>query len=266
MHPELAELLRVLDLEQIEVTLFRAHHPRGSQGRLYGGQIMAQALMAAGRTVDPARAVHSLHGYFLRPGDSSLPVLMSVDRIRDGQSFATRRVVAIQRGHAIFEMSASFQIRESGLEHQFDAPASRPPTRVPDVLMNDAFVSFLNDFRVRKEGMPLPPRQSVWFRSNGALPDDPLLHACLLTYQSDSDLLSTSRLPHRGRFDRAHLQRASLDHAMWFHHPARVDAWILYDLDSPSAAGSRGYNRGLLYDEHGRLVASAMQECLMRLR
>ena len=266
MHPELAELLRVLNLEQIEVTLFRAHHPRGTPGRLYGGQIMAQALMAAGRTVDPSRAVHSLHGYFLRPGDSSLPVLMSVDRIRDGQSFATRRVVAIQRGRAIFEMSASFQVHERGLEHQIDAPPLEPPDRVPDVLLHEAFISFLNDFKSRKEGVPLPPRQSVWFKANGALPDDPLLHACLLTFQSDSDLLSTSRLPHRGNYDRAHLQRASLDHAMWFHHPARVDEWILYDLDSPSAAGSRGYNRGSLFDVNGRLVASAMQECLMRLR
>ena len=266
MHPELADLLRVLDLEQIEVTLFRAHHPRGTQGRLYGGQIMAQALMAAGRTVEPARAVHSLHGYFLRPGDSALPVLMSVDRIRDGRSFTTRRVVAIQRGRAIFEMSASFQVPETGLEHQVPAPTLAPPARVPDVLMNEAFVSFMNDFKSRQDGVPLPPRQSVWFKSNGKLPDDPLLHACLLTFQSDSDLLSTSRLPHRGRYDRAHLQRASLDHAMWFHHPARVDEWILYALDSPSAAASRGYNRGLLFDASGRLVASAMQECLMRLR
>jgi acyl-CoA thioesterase-2 len=266
MHHDLAELLRALDLERIEATLFRAHHPKGAHGRLYGGQIMAQALMAAGRTVEADRFVHSLHGYFLRPGDPKIPVLLSVDRIRDGHSFATRRVVAVQRGRAIFEMSASFQIHEDGLTHQFSAPAVLPPARVPDALLDDAFISFMNDFKARREGVPLPPRQSVWFKANGALPDEPLLHACLLTYQSDSDLLSTSRLPHRGRFTRDRLQRASLDHAMWFHHPARIDDWILYDLDSPSAAGSRGYNRGMLYDVGGRLVASAMQECLMRLR
>jgi len=266
MHAELAELLRILDLEAIETTLFRGHHPAGARGRLYGGQIMAQALMAAGRTVEADRYVHSLHGYFLRPGDSRIPVLLSVDRIRDGASFTTRRVVAVQKGHAIFEMSASFQVRESGLEHQAPAPARQPPLRIPPGLMDDAFISFMNDFKERREGVPLPPHQSVWFKANGELPVDPLLHACLLTYQSDSDLLSTSRLPHRGQFQRDRLQRASLDHAMWFHHPARVDDWILYELDSPSAAAARGYNRGSLYDVGGRLVASAMQECLMRVR
>jgi acyl-CoA thioesterase-2 len=137
---------------------------------------------------------------------------------------------------------------------------------VPPVLLDDAFISFLNDFKDYRDGVPRPPLQSVWFKANGALPDDPLLHACLLTYQSDNDLLSTSRLPHRGSYTRERLQRASLDHAMWFHRPARADAWILYDLDSPTAAGARGYNRGTLFDESGRLVASAMQECLMRLR
>jgi acyl-CoA thioesterase-2 len=266
MHRELGELLRILDLEPIEVTMFRAHHPAGARGRLYGGQIMAQSLMAAGRTVEPERFVHSLHGYFLRPGDPEVPVLLSVDRIRDGASFTTRRVIAVQRGHAIFEMSASFQVRESGPEHQIDGPKLAPPERIPPVLLDDAFLSFMNDYKALADGVPLPPRQSVWFKANGALPDDPLLHACLLTYQSDSDLLSTSRLPHRGRYTRERLQRASLDHAMWFHHSARVDEWILYDLDSPSAAAARGYNRGSLYDATGRLVASAMQECLMRLR
>jgi acyl-CoA thioesterase-2 len=266
MHPELAELLRILDLDTIEMNLFRAHHPAGARGRLYGGQIMAQCLMAAGRTVDADRHVHPLHGYFLRPGDPAVPVLLTVDRIRDGQSFTTRRVVAVQRGRAIFEMSASFQLHEPGLDHQFDAPTRRPPERIPPVLLNEAFISFLNDFKEFREGVPRPPFQSVWFKANGTLPDDPLLHACLLTYQSDSDLLSTSRLPHRGNYTRERLQRASLDHAMWFHRPARADQWILYDLDSPSAAHARGYNRGTLYDADGRLVASAMQECLLRKR
>jgi acyl-CoA thioesterase-2 len=266
MHPHLHDLLQALALEPIEQNLFRGHHPPGSEGRLFGGQIMAQALIAAGRTVPQERAVHSLHGYFLRPGRTELPVLFTVDRIRDGTSFTTRRVVAVQHGKAIFEMSASFQVIESGLEHQFDMPPLVPPTRVPDVLKQRAFIAVMNDWHTRREERPQPPHQSVWFKANGALPDDPLVHEALLVYQSDHDLLSTSRLPHRGTFTRARLQRASLDHAMWFHHRGRVDDWLLYDLDSPSAAGCRGYNRGAVYAADGRLIASAMQESLMRLR
>ncbi len=266
MHPHLHDLIQALALEPIEKNMFRGHHPPGSHGRLFGGQIMAQALMAAGRTVDQERIVHSLHGYFLRAGSTDMPVLFSVDRIRDGTSFTTRRVMAIQQGQAIFEMSASFQIGEAGLEHQSPMPAVKPPARVPEVLMQRAFIAFMNDWHTRREEGPQPPRQSLWFKTNGTVPDEPRLHEALLVYQSDHDLLSTSRMPHRGQFTRANLQRASLDHAMWFHHRARVDDWLLYDLDSPSAAACRGYNRGSIFTQDGRLIASTMQEALMRVR
>ena len=266
MDPTLPELLAILDLEPIELNAFRGHHADGASGRVFGGQIMAQALMAAGRTVDEERRVHSLHGYFLRPGDSRVPVLFTVDRIRDGRSFSTRRVVAIQHGEAIFEASASFQRRETGFEHQATVPTLTPPERIPAALFGGAFVSFMENFRqMMQNDTPRPPYKRVWFRADGALPDDPLLHACLITYQSDSDLLSTARLPHRP-LDRSRLQRASLDHALWFHHPARADQWLLYDMDSPSAAHGRGYSRGELYRTDGLLVASAMQESLMRMR
>jgi acyl-CoA thioesterase-2 len=265
MDPTLPELLRILDLEQIELNQFRAHHPSGTQGRVYGGQIMAQALMAAGRTVSEELRVHSLHGYFLRPGDPSLPVLMSVDRIRDGKSFVTRRVVAIQRGQAIFEMSTSFQTQEDGFTHQARTVIREPPAKVPPVLAKTAFIAMMEDWKNYRKDIPHPPFKRVWFRANGDVPDNALLHASLLTYQSDSDLMSTSRLPHRP-IDRSRLQRASLDHAMWFHRPIRVDQWLLYDLDSPSASQARGYNRGEIYQTDGTLIASAMQECLMRNR
>ena len=265
MDPTLAELLQILDLEQIEQNQFRAHHPPGTQGRVFGGQIMAQALMAAGRTVPVTAHAHSLHGYFLRPGDPRVPVLMSVDRIRDGRSFVTRRVVAIQRGAAIFEMSTSFQASEAGLDHQARRVTRIPPAKVPPALARTAFIALLEDWKTHQRNEPMPPYKRVWFRANGEVADDPLLHACLLTYQSDSDLMSTSRLPHRP-IDRARLQRASLDHALWFHRPVRVDQWLLYDLDSPSASAARGYSRGEIYQSDGTLVASAMQECLMRNR
>jgi acyl-CoA thioesterase-2 len=263
MEPTLPELLQILDLEPIEENAFRGYHPPHTEGRVFGGQIMAQALMAAGRTLPSTLQVHSLHGYFLRPGDSRIPVLFSVDRIRDGRSFSTRRVVAIQRGAAIFEMSASFQIREDGLTHQARRPRPSPPTKIPPALLGGAFVSVMEDWQRMHDGTAKPPYKRVWFRANGTLGADPLLHACLLTYQSDSDLMSTARLPH-APLDRSHLQRASLDHALWFHRPARLDEWLLYDLDSPSAAQARGYSRGELYQADGTLVASAMQESLMR--
>ncbi len=265
MDPTLSELLRVLDLESIEQNLFRAHHPSDTEGRVFGGQIMAQALMAAGRTVAASLRVHSLHGYFLRPGDPRIPVLMSVDRIRDGRSFVTRRVVAIQRGRAIFEMSTSFQRPEDGVTHQARTVLSDPPTKVPPALRRTAFIAMMEDWKAHRQDTARPPYKRVWFRTNGEVEDDSLLHACLLTYQSDSDLMSTARLPHRP-IDRARLQRASLDHALWFHRDIRVDQWLLYDLDSPSASQARGYSRGEIYQTDGTLIASAMQECLMRNR
>jgi acyl-CoA thioesterase-2 len=268
----LTELVSLLDLEQIDENRFLARHPQDRVGRLYGGQIMAQALMAAIGTVGEARPAHSLHGYFLRPGDPSVPALIQVERIRDGRSFSTRRVVVIQNGQPIFNMDASFQVPERGLEHQSKMPAMEPPpaAKVPDALKTPPFLEWRMEHKALRAERPHPPRQHVWFRSNGTVPSDPALHACLLVYESDNALLSTARLPHRGRFQRERMQMASLDHVMWFHHPAltswRVDDWLLYALDSPSSSSARGYNRGQIFTRAGSLVASTMQEGLMRYR
>lgn len=266
------ELLRLLDLERIEKNLFRAFHPADRTHRLYGGQIMAQALMAGIRTVDDDRPPHSLHGYFLRPGDPRVPALIDVERIRDGRSFSTRRIVVIQNGQAIFNMDASFQAPEPGLEHQADMPPLTPPpmAKVPKELKEDVFLAWRLEHKALKDEQPHPPRQHIWFRANGIVPDVAALHACLLVYESDNALLSTGRLPHRGSFVRERLQMASLDHAMWFHQPAvgawRADEWLLYALDSPSSSSARCYNRGQIFTEQGLLVASTMQEGLMRRR
>lgn len=267
MHARLAELIEILDIEQIEDNLFRGYHPKGRTGRLYGGQIMAQALIAAGRTVESDRPPHSLHGYFLRPGDARVPVVISVDRIRDGRSFTTRRMTVIQHGKAIFSMDASFHVEESGLSHQAQMPELAPPpdSVITDAMKQDRFVTYMNEYKAIMENKPLPPAQHSWFKANGTIPsDDRLLHAALLTYQSDDALLSTSRLPHRGNFERKDMQSASLDHAMWFHAPERVDQWLLYALDAPQSSAARGYNRGLMYTVEGVLVATTMQESLMR--
>ena len=270
MHSKLAELIRILDLEQIEQDIFRGYHPQGETGRLYGGQIMAQALVAAGRTVPAARPPHSLHGYFLRPGDPAVPVLFMVERIRDGRSFSTRRIVVVQHGRAIFSMDASFQVVEAGLAHQAKMPDVQRPddARLARTNQDSHFLTYLMEYKARLSRQPLPPRQHHWFCANGEMPDsEPLLHAALLTFQSDSALLSTSRLPHADKFERKDMQSASLDHAMWFHLPqARVDQWLLYALDAPQAAAARGFNRGQMFTETGQLVASTMQESLMRLR
>jgi acyl-CoA thioesterase-2 len=265
-------LVGLLDLEQIEQNLFRAYHPEGRTGRLYGGQIMAQALMAATRTTPEERTVHSLHGYFLRPGDPSIPALIDVERIRDGRSFTTRRVVVIQHGQAIFTMDASFQVSETGLSHQMDMPQLSAPAdvQVPDEMRSRNFLGWRHDHKRLLSETPQPPHQELWFKANGTLPDEVRLHTCLLVYESDNALLSTARLPHRGNFKREKLQVASLDHAMWFHRPAldgwRADEWLLYALDSPSSSAARGYNRGSIYSEGGLLVATTMQEGLMRGR
>jgi acyl-CoA thioesterase II len=268
----LQELVKLLDLERIEQNLFRAYHPHGRQGRLYGGQIMAQALKAAISTVEADRPAHSLHGYFLRAGDPAVPALIDVERLRDGRSFTTRRVVVIQHGQAIFNMDVSFQHAEPGLEHQMDMPDLTPPPqrKIPKALTEPPFIAWRHEHKMLKENDPHPPRQHIWFRASGTLPDDPVLHTCMLVYESDNALLSTGRLPHRGSFVRSRMQMASLDHAMWLHQPAltawRADQWLLYVLDSPSASASRGYNRGLIFTEGGTLVASVMQEGLMRQR
>ena len=272
MSPGLEELLELLTLERIDENLFRAFHPRDRQHRLYGGQIMAQALRAAAYTVPEDRPVHSLHGYFLRPGDPKIPALIDVERIRDGRSFSTRRVVVIQHGQAIFNMDASFQIAEPGLAHQLPMPDRQPPTldMVPEEMRDWTFLGWRHDHKRLSSNEAQPPCQDLWFKANGRVPDDPVVHACLAVFESDNALLGTARLPHRGMMNRERMQMASLDHAMWFHRGAvadwRVDEWMLYALDAPSASQARGYNRGLIYSTDGKLVATTMQEGLMRQR
>lgn len=264
----LEELIRLLDIEQIEENLFRAWHPAGRTHRLFGGQIIAQSLVAASRTVESDRRAHSMHAYFLRPGDPSVPAIIDVERIRNGRSFTTRRVVVIQKGEAIFNMDVSFQIQEEGLHHAFPMPDLKPPRDedIPDVIRGGPFLAFQIDYKKMLAQTPQPPHKAIWLRANGAVPNDPLMHAALLSYESDSNLLGTSRLAHRGTFRRDKMQMASLDHAMWFHTPVRVDDWLLYTMESPTSAGARGYNRGSIFSADGELVASCIQEGLMRTR
>jgi len=270
LSSQLEELIQLLQLEQIEENLFRAFHPREREKRLYGGQIMAQALMGAARTVAEERLVHSLHGYFLRPGDPGLPAVIKVERLRDGGSFSSRRVSVVQKGEVIFSMDASFQRLEQGREHQLAQPPAdlQPPPqeKIPAYLYDSAFITWRHDFRRLQTQSPQQPEQFVWFKSNGPVPDDAILQACLLVYESDNTLIGTSRLPHRGNFDRERMQVASLDHAMWFHHPTiDVSQWLLYAQDSPSSSSGRGISRGAIYDLSGRLLASTVQEGLIRV-
>jgi acyl-CoA thioesterase II len=270
-------LLGLLDLEPIEVNIFRGPQSPHAATRVFGGQVLGQALMAAGRTVD-SRAVHSLHAYFLRMGDPNIPILYEVDRIRDGRSFVTRRVVAIQHGEAIFNMSCSFHREEPGYEHQFPMPKVPPPEEVaPASDLAAAAPVPVPDWTIRNTPIehrfigPFPwgePAegaliQRVWIRTVAPLPDDPLLHACVAAYASDFSLLLVALSPHRGDLPRM-ATRASLDHCMWFHRPFRMDDWLLYDRDSPAAAGARGLARGSCYDRAGTLVVSMAQEGLMR--
>jgi acyl-CoA thioesterase-2 len=277
-------LLSILDLEPLEHNLFRGRSPQVGWQRVFGGQVIGQALVAAARTVE-GRAAHSLHAYFMRPGDPSVPIIYEVDRIRDGKSFATRRVVAIQHGEAIFSMSASFQVEESGFDHQLPMPSVPPPEELPSE--SDLKALFVEsapepvrrywererplelrpvDLRHYLSREPLEPVQQVWIRATGRLPDDPNIHRSVLAYASDMTLLDTSLFAHgRNIFDRD-LQVASLDHALWFHRPFRIDEWLLYNEDSPSASGARGFSRGSLFSRDGRLIASVAQEGLIRRR
>jgi acyl-CoA thioesterase-2 len=278
----LDELLDLLDLEEIEVNFFRGRNESERSGRLFGGQVAAQALVAAGRTVE-ARPAHSLHGYFLRPGDPSIPVLYSVDRIRDGQSFTTRRVVAIQHGRAIFNLSASFHAPEPSYEHQAPMPEVPPPESVPtwQERVEQMWSRIPEEARVfaprprpidlRHVDLPTylggePTREPgrVWLRVERGLPDEPLLHQALLTYASDISLLDNIIRPHGRLGTLGPMMMASLDHAVWFHRPLRVDEWLLYAQESPIAAGARGFARGQLFTRAGVLVASVAQEGLMR--
>lgn len=281
---EIKPLLERLDLERIDRDLFRGLSPDDGRPRVFGGQVAAQALVAAVRTVE-ARRVHSLHAYFLRPGDPKTPILYEVERIRDGKSFATRRVVAIQEGEAIFSMSASFQRDEDGPSHCVPMPDAPPPESVPstDELIakaaeetGDPLFRFLERLErpiVVHDLDPSDPRRPrkrtgehlVWFRSRGALPDDPLLHQCVLTYASDLTLLDASLRQHALTWFDPSLQVASLDHAIWFHRPFRADGWLLYATESPTTAGSRGLNVGRIYTQEGTLVATVAQENLMRV-
>jgi acyl-CoA thioesterase-2 len=276
------ELLSLLDLEPIEESLFRGRQPETSLQRVFGGQVASQALVAAARTVRTERVVHSLHAYFLRAGDTAVPILYDVERTRDGRSFSTRRVVARQHGKPVFYMNASFQVPEEGLEHQDPMPDALSPAECPelgDVLAKisgrprDAWDREWASLDVRYAGRQKgaagesgEPVSRVWLKASDPIGDDPLLHAAVLTYASDLTLLSAAVLPHGTYIGDPRLEPASLDHAMWFHRPFRVDEWLLYDQASPSASGGRGLATGRLFTEDGRLVVSAVQEGLVRLR
>ncbi len=270
-------LATILDLEVIDTDLYRGRSPRTERQRVFGGQVAGQALVAAGRTVDASRRVHSLHAYFLRPGDATRPIIYLVDRIRDGGSFTTRRVVATQRGEAIFHLSASFHVQEAGLDHEVPMPHAPDPESLPpgdrdasghDPIALDIAAYSAIDLRYA-EPRPLVPggppmTQQVWFRVTEPLPDDPLLHVCAAAYASDLTLLVSSLLPHGRR--PAELQMASLDHAMWFHRDFRADQWLLYDVVSPSAHAARGLSTGRIHTRAGDLAVSVVQEGLMRPR
>ncbi|MGF1468283.1 MAG: acyl-CoA thioesterase [Sandaracinaceae bacterium] len=281
--PPATALIERLDLERIDRDLYRGQSPDDGRPRVFGGQVAAQALVAAVRTVEE-RVVHSLHAYFLRPGNPKIPIIYEVDRIRDGRSFATRRVVAIQEGEAIFNMAASFQREEEGPAHQDPMPEAAPPGSVPSNLERyralaetDPVFGFLGRLEALIELRDLDPvdprsreRRSgqhlVWFRAHGALPDDPLLHQCVLAYASDMTLLGASLRHHGLTWLDPKLQVASLDHALWFHRAFRADRWLLYVTESPSTSHARGMNFGRIYAEDGALVASVAQENLMRIR
>jgi acyl-CoA thioesterase II len=278
-------VVALLDLEQIEVDIFRGRSPEGERRqRVFGGQVAGQALVAAGRTVPPERQVHSLHAYFIRPGDPSVPLVYLVERVRDGRSFTTRRVTAVQHGKAVFALSASFHRAEPGFEHSDPMPDVPPPEEVEPTAERlrrflgrsaDDF-SYENPIDIRHVG-PLTveaerdpslrtSRNIVWLRANGDLPDDPLLHVCLMTYASDMTLLDTVLLAHGVSWWDGTVVGASLDHAMWFHRPFRADQWLLYVQDSPTASGARGLARGEVYTRGGELVVSVVQEGLLRSR
>jgi len=284
MDATLADLLTLLELEPIEENIFRGQSRDIGTPQVFGGQVLGQALAAASRTA-AERSVHSLHAYFLKRGDVNAPIIYEVDRARDGGSFSNRRVVAIQHGAQIFNMAASFQIPETGLEHQLEMPSVPGPedlVGVEELARRHAdslpprmqrFLSYRRPFLVR----PVDPEQflvmarrpavkQVWMRAVDRLPDDVFLHQALLAYISDYELIGTATLPHGLHANRGSLQMASLDHAMWFHRECRVDEWLLFALDSPSASGARGLSRGSVFTREGKLVATLAQEGLIRLR
>ncbi len=277
-----AGLIALLDLERLEDNLFRGVSPENSTMRVFGGQVAAQALTAAGRTVPADRRVHSLHAYFLRPGDPSVPIVFDVDRTRDGGSFTTRRVVAIQHGKTIFTLSSSFQVDQDGVDHSDPMPTVAAPETLPTFTERAAAASapmtvfnrMPRPFDVRYVNDPpwqagvepkVAARNQVWFRSYDALPDDQLLHVCMLAYLSDLTLLDSILATHGLGGSWGTLKMASLDHAMWFHRPIRVDDWVLYDTHSPSASGSRGLASGHFFSSDGAMLATVVQEGLIRV-
>jgi acyl-CoA thioesterase-2 len=284
MSTAVEQLLSILDLEPLEVNLFRGRSPQVGWQRVFGGQVIGQALVAASRTVD-GRAPHSLHGYFMLAGDPKVPIIYEVDRIRDGKSFTTRRVVAIQHGHAIFTMAVSFHDDEPSLDHQMKMPDVPHPQALPsDAEIKERILPQLPEpvrrYYERERPIEIRPvefgryvgekpadgRFNVWIRTTGRLPDDPAIHRCVLAYASDLTLLDTALLPHqRSVFDR-NILAASLDHALWIHRPFRADEWLLYAQDSPNLHGGRGFARGLIFAADGTLVASVAQEGLLRER
>ncbi|MFJ8766946.1 acyl-CoA thioesterase [Streptomyces clavifer] len=298
MSAALESLLDLLDLERIEQDIFRGTSRSAVVPRVFGGQVAAQALVAAGRTVPsgppgPAGtgqtpSAHSLHAYFLRPGDPGAPIVYTVDRIRDGRSFTTRRVVAVQHGKPIFHLSASFQVHEEGMDHQAPMPYAPDPETLPtaaemlpryadrftDPLMVDRLLEARAAVDLRyvdappfaTAGEPREPRSQVWFRTRGKLADDPLLHVCMATYVSDMTLLDSVLLAHgRGGWAVGDVVGASLDHAMWFHRPFRADEWLLYDQESPSASGGRGLGQARIYTADGQLAITVIQEGVVRV-
>ncbi len=284
MSDALDTLLSVLDLEPLEVNIYRGTNRDLGTGRVYGGQVFAQALVAARRTVDDPREAHSAHGYFILPGDLTAPIVYFVDRLRDGKSFTTRRVTAIQHGQAIFNLSVSFHVSEEGPEHQLDMPdapdpntlvtelelirrdADKIPYPLRDVLTQDRPLDIrpvdpVDAFTAEKR----PAMRQAWFKAIDLLPDDPAIHQAIVAYATDYGLLVTALQPHGIAYRSRGLQLASLDHSLWLHRPFRADEWLLYSTDSPVTAGARGFVRGTIHSQTGELVASVAQEGLIRV-
>ncbi|WP_326825520.1 acyl-CoA thioesterase II [Streptosporangium sp. NBC_01639] len=287
MNEALKELLNLLDLEQIELDIFRGRSPEERIQRVFGGQVAAQALVAAGRTVPPERHVHSLHAYFIRPGDPAIPIVYHVERVRDGRSFTTRRISAIQHGKVIFSMSASFHIVEEGVEHQAAViPEVVQPESLP--MLQDRILEVVGEDSPWREWLSRPrpvdaryvtpltweahldpalrgSKTNVWFRYDTELPDDPLLHVVLAAYASDFTLVDTVLLTHGLAWGASNVSGASLDHAMWFHRPFRVDDWMLYAQESPWSGAARGLARGEMFTRSGELAVSVVQEAMIRV-
>lgn len=277
-QPLLDALVSLLDIESLDDAAFLGQSPETSLQRVFGGQVAGQALVAAGRTVDPARHVHSLHAYFIRPGDPSRPILYLVENVRDGRSFSVRRVVAQQHGKTIFTLSASFQLPQPGFEHGAtmpDVPGPHEVASLPELLARGEapprFLAVPNPIDLRYLAPPWvheQPREDhrLWLKAKGTLPDDPLLHVCVATFASDFSLLEASLVRQGRSWDRDEVVGASLDHAMWFHQPFRVDEWLLYDTGSPAASGGRGLNEGRMFTADGRHAVTVLQEGMLRLR